>query len=241
MAFQVNGEGILLEEYEAEIARFRPNSGTGLATYGEEQVLQELLDQVILAQAASEAGFQLDESLLEARIQQLGLSDQALADWMTVYGYSESSFRHAMKREIAAAWMRDKVIGEVPDTAEQVHARQILLYNSNEAEAVYAQLQSGTEFGTLVAEYEPVTLGDLGWFPRGYLNVSELDDVLFNLEAEAYSPVIQSPIGFHIVQVLERDPNRLLTADARRVLQVQALADWLEDRREQSEIINFLP
>ncbi len=241
LAAQVNGEGISLEAYEDELARFQMTPGTGLATYSEEKVLEDLIDQVLLAQAANELGYLVDEALLDTRIRELDLSDQVLEAWMDEYGYSEEDFRQTMKRVIAAAWMRDQLIAEVPETAEQVHARQILLYNSIEAEAVYAQLENGTEFGTLAAQYEPVTLGDLGWFPRGYLNVSDLDDVLFSLEPGMYSTVIQTSLGYHIVQVLERNPNHPLAADARRVLQVQVLEKWLETRRNQSDIIFLLP
>jgi parvulin-like peptidyl-prolyl isomerase len=241
LAAQVNGEGILLEDYEAELARFRATSGTGLATNSEEKVLEDLIDQVLLAQAANDAGFVVDETMLQNRIDELGLSDQDLKEWMTVYGYSEDSFLRAMSWAIAAAWMRDQIIAEVPYTAEQVHARQILLYNSGGAEAVFAQLEAGTEFGTLTAEYEPLTKGELGWFPRGYLTVPELDDVLFALEPGAYSSIIQTSLGYHIVQVLERDPNHPLTADARRVLQIQALTRWLEAQRNQSEITIVQP
>ena len=44
-----------------------------------------------------------------------------------------------------------------------------------------------------------------------------------------------------VVQVLERDPNYPLTADARRALQLQALEDWLEARRAESQIEILLP
>ena len=241
LAARVNGEGISLEAYEAELTLFQMTPGTGLATYGDEKVLEDLIGQVLLAQAANELGYYVGEDLLDTRIGELGLSTQALEEWMVNFGYSEESFRQTMGWAIAAAWMRDQLIAEVPATAEQVHARQILMHNSTEAEAVYAQLEVGTDFGTLAARYGPVTSGDLGWFPRGYLNVTELDDVLFSLEPGTYSAVIQTPIGYHIVQVLERDPDHPLTADARRVLQVQRLAQWLETRRNQSEIIILLP
>lgn len=241
IALKINGEGILLEDFEAELARFRAAVGTGLATSDRDTVLDELIDQVLLAQAATESGFVVDEILLQDHIQELDLSEDDLTNWITENGYSEDSFQRFLARAIAAAWMRDQLIADVPDTAEQVHARQILLYNLTEAEAVYDQLEAGTEFGTLTAEYEPVTKGELGWFPRGYLTVSELDDVLFSMELGAYSPVIQTALGFHIVQVLEREVDHILTADTRRVVQLQTLKQWLETRRNQSEIILFLP
>lgn len=241
LAVRVNGEGISLALFQSEIARYQGLPGTGLATYSDEEILEDLIDQVLLAQGAEESGFIVDEALLDARIQELGLSEQALAVWMADYGYSQGEFRQMLKWAVAAAWMRDRIIAEVPETAEQVRARQILLYNSTEADNVFAQLESGTEFGTLAAQYEPLAAGDLGWFPRGYLNVTELDEIVFGLEPGTYSNIIQTPLGYHIVQVLEKEPNHPLSADARRVLQVQALSDWLDDRGSQSEIIYLQP
>jgi hypothetical protein len=48
--------------------------------------------------------------------------------------------------------------------------------------------------------------------------------------------VIESPAGFHILQVLERDPQHPLSPDARLVLGTQAVSEWLASRRTQSQI-----
>jgi len=237
----VNGEGILLTDYESELIRFRETSGTGLATYGEERVLDEMIDQVLLKQAAEEDGFIVDETMIQERIQKLGISTQALKEWKTDHGYTDESFHRAMALAIASAWMRDTIIAGVPNEAEQVHARQILLYNSSEAETILAQLEAGTDFGTLAEEYDPLTKGDLGWFPRGYLTVTELDDPLFSIEPVTYSGIIKSPLGYHIVQVIERDPIHPLTANTRRVVQLQALAAWLENQRDIGTIVIQVP
>jgi hypothetical protein len=41
--------------------------------------------------------------------------------------------------------------------------------------------------------------------------------------------------------VLERDAQRPLTPEALRVLQLQAVKDWLKERRSQSEVQILLP
>ena len=237
----VNGEGILLTDYESELIRFHETSGTGLATYGEERVLDEMIDQVLLAQAADEEGLIVDETMIHERIQKLGISPQALEEWKTEYGYTDESFHRAITLAIASAWMRDTIIAGVPNEVEQVHARQILLYNSIEAETVLTLLEAGTDFETLAEEYDPLTKGDLGWFPRGYLTVNELDDPLFSLEPGTYSGIIQSPLGYHIVQVIERNPIHPLTANTRRFVQLQAMTAWLENQRKIGEIVILVP
>lgn len=244
LAAIVDGWEISLAEYRAELAQYQAAQGTELAPEDEQRVLQDLIDQALLAQAASQAGFVVDEALLDERIQRLidQLGDRAaLESWMQTYGYDEAAFRRVLRRSIAAAWMRDQIAAGVPRTAEQVHARQILLYNVQQANEVLSLLKAGNSFGNLAAKYDPFTRGDLGWFPRGYLLDKKLEEVAFSLEPEAYSEIIETLAGYHILQVLERDPQRPLTPEALLALQMQAVQDWLSQRRSQSEIQILLP
>lgn len=244
LAALVNGEAISLAEYQAELSRYMAAVGTELATEDEQRVLNDLIDRVILAQAAVEVGFVVNETILQERydglVTRLG-NEQALLDWMTARGYSKSSFRQDLARSIAAAWMREQILSEMPGTVEQVHVRQILLYNSDEANEVLAQLGSGEDFVTLSAQYDPVAKGDLGWFPRGYLLDPKLEDVAFSLHPGEYSEVVETSIGFHILYVIENDPQHPLSPDARLVLQLQALRNWLDTRHKQSDIQVLLP
>ncbi len=245
---RVNGEPISLAAYQMELERYRAafaaQDGTELATEDEQAVLNDLIDQVLLSQAAAEAGFIVDEKLLQERYDQLVAAlggQQALTEWMSANGYTEAAFRRDLGRAIAAAWMRDQVIAAVPETAEQVHARQILLYNSEQAQQVLAELRAGGDFAALAAAYDPLGKGDLGWFPRGYLLHPAVEQAAFDLQVGEFSPLIETPVGFHIIQVIERDPQRRLAPDARLVLQMQALASWLAERRSQSDIQIQLP
>lgn len=244
LAATVNGEAILLSDYQAELSRYQADVGTELATEDQQRVLNELIDQLLLAQAAAEAGFVVDETILQERyaglVSQLG-SDQALRDWMEANAYTEESFRRTLARSVAAAWMRDQIAAEVPTALEQVHIRQILLYNSEEADRVIAQLQSGEDFADLAALNDPAAGGDLGWVPRGYLLDAKLDEAAFSLQPGEFSAVIQTSAGYHILQVLEREPLLPLEFDARLVLQRRAVQDWLVARRGQSQIQVFTP
>jgi peptidyl-prolyl cis-trans isomerase C len=112
---------------------------------------------------------------------------------------------------------------------------------SAEADQVYASLQSGKNFLEVAATYDPETEGDLGWFPRGYLSESAIEEAAFALQPGQYSAVIQTDIGFHILYLVERDPEHTLQPDARRALQVRALQEWISERRNQSDIQILLP
>jgi peptidyl-prolyl cis-trans isomerase C len=240
LAALVNGDGITQAEFQAELARFRA-AGTELATDDDVFVIQDMIDQLLLAQAAADFGFTVDEAMLESRIAKLDIGGNDLQTWLEAHGYTENSFRDALARSIAAAWMRDQVIAQVPMKGEQVHARQILLYNSEDADEVFSQLEAGADFETLAEQYDPLLGGDLGWFPRGYLTVPELDEVVFQLSPGEYSDIIETMLGFHIVQVIEQDPDHTLNPNTYRVVQTQALEQWLLDRRAESDIVIYSP
>lgn len=243
LAATINGEGITAAEFEAELARFQ-SAQTALGNNvsleeATQRVMGDLIDQLLLAQGAQAEGFGVEDAMLQNRIARL--SEQAggadkLAAWEAQHGFTDESFRLALRRQIAAAWMRDKIIAGVPNTAEQVHVRQILFYNADAAQKVLDQLKSGADFNTLAAQYDPATQGELGWFPRGYLLQPQIEAAAFALQPGQTSDVIQTTLGYHILMLLERDPNRMLSPDARLTLQNQALENWLQEQRAKSTI-----
>lgn len=156
--------------------------------------------------------------------------------WLQTNHYDETGFRQTLRRQLAAAWMRDKIVSGVPTTAAQVHARQILVSDRATADSIYQQLQAGTDFATLANQYDALTGGDLGWFPRGYLYVQAVEDAAFGLSAGQYSTVIESDYGFHIIQVIERNESQPLSADALHVLQEKAVQDWIDAHWASSTI-----
>jgi len=240
----INGERLTLDEFNAELTRYQ-QAQTALGQTIDEQsatsaVLDELIAETLLAQGAHEAGFRLDDAALQTRRDQLAAKmggEQALLDWQKSQGYTEESFRLALRRNAEAAWMRDKIATEIPQKAEQAHVRQILTYNATDAQEVSDQLTAGANFNDLAAIYDPLTHGDIGWFPRNYLLAPEVETAAFALEVGVVSPVIQSAIGYHVITVLERQPDRLLAPDALLTLQSRAVSDWLTNRRQNSQII----
>jgi peptidyl-prolyl cis-trans isomerase C len=180
------------------------------------------------------------QSKINALESQLG-GTQALENWKIVHGYSTEDFERALKRSVGAAWMRDKIIATVPETADEVHVQQILVSTAAQADKVYNLLKAGTDFLDLANRYDPITGGDLGWFPRGYLDDPAIDEAAFALQPGQYSKVVETEIGYHILYLVERDENHTLSPDARIALQENTLQDWINERRNQSDIQILLP
>ncbi len=249
MALIVNGEGIRVAEFKAELARYQKAQAALGRTVSEAQagqaVLEDLIAQLLLSQAARAAGFEASEAALQSRFDALATQaggNDKLSAWLAEHGYTEAAFRQALKRSLEAAWMRDKIISAVPRTADQVHAQQILLYDAETAQAVLTRLKGGADFNELADAYDrsPAPRGDLGWFPRGYLLEPQIEQVAFSLPVGQYSDVIQTEVGFHILRVLERDPQHPLSPDAYLAMQELALREWLKSQRAQASIL-FAP
>jgi len=243
-AAMVNGEEITKTEFDAELARYQQaQAGLGNTVSPEKAsqiVLSDMVNSLLMAQGAASAGLVVDDATVQARIDALATQvggSAGLTAWETAHGYGETDFRFALKRQMEAALMRDKIIASVPNTAEQVHVKQILLYNSADAQQALGNLQAGASFNDLAAQYDPLTKGELGWFPRGYLPSSAIEEAAFALQPGQYSGIIQDETGFHILYIEERDPARLLSPDALLTLQGNAVVNWLTQRQKESTIV----
>ena len=243
LAARVNGEGVLLAEYEAELKRYQ----AGMEQLGEQydpelakqEVMDDLVAQTLFVQTAAAQNYYVDEVDLQVEIDQYAEAaggQDVLQAWISENFYDPDSFRAAVSRDMAVIWMRNYLIAQVPQTAEQIHARQILVNGENEAIGIQRQLEVGTSFKSLAFSYNPLTGGELGWFPRGYLLQPEVENAAFSLQPGQYSGIIPTSFGFHIVEVIEVDPQHSLSQDALLFVQRQVLENWLDEQITQSTI-----
>ena len=80
------------------------------------------------------------------------------------------------------------------------------------AEDLLKQLKNGADFAELAKKYSEDGSkdqgGDLGWFTHGQM-VPEFDSAAFALKPKELSGVVTSQYGYHIIQVMEKDPAKL--------------------------------
>jgi len=244
MAATVNGEGIPLSEWDAQVTEYieaqealgKPVTEEAASTF----VLDDMIAQVLLAQAARAEGFELTDEALEKRIDDLAKEMGGagkLEEWQAAHGYTDITFGTALRRAAEAAYMRDKIVTAVPQATEQVHVQQILLYNESDAISISNQLEGGADFDAMAARVDPKTRGELSWFPRGYLLEPAIEEAAFSMAVGEVSEVIQTDVGYHILKVLERDEDHPLSPDAYLALQEIALADWVKQQRAAATIV----
>ncbi len=244
LALTVKGIPVTLDAFNLALQRFHAGIPDAPTEEAIERVLADYIDQILLEQAAYDAGFTLTDSDWQARYEALiadAGGEEAFTSWLETNLYPRDLFEQDLRRSFAAAWMRDRIFAEVPTTAEQVRARQVRVNSRGEADNILDQLNSGTTFDIMVLIYDPEGLGDLGWFPRGFLFQPAIEETAFGLSVGDYSGVIETEVGFHIVQTTDYAGDRPLDPDALWTLQLAALDRWLENERAENVIEIFVP
>lgn len=235
----VNGERLPQAWLDAEFSRYlAAQEAMGQAVEDQDAartyVLDDLIDQVLLAQAAQNAGFEISDEEVQARIDELR-EGVDLDAWMVTWGYSEDDLFQLLKLQLFGAHQKETIIGAVPEMMEQVELRQVFAYTEEGAKRALVSLNSGRDFDEVAFEYDSQIGGYLGWVPKGYLLISAVEEAAFSLPVGSFSDIIESEIGFHIVKVVNRE-ERNLSSDALITLQRQALSTWLAENRENSTI-----
>ncbi len=177
-------------------------------------------------------------------VEQFHSAYQSQVDFMREdFGITEEEFRSLFEMDLLRSKLQAVLAERVPTTAEQVHARHILVATEEEAEQVLERLNAGEDFAALAQELSTDESnkeegGDLGWFARGVM-VPEFEEVAFSLEPGEISDPVQTEFGYHIIQVLEKDPNHPLDEATLNSLKETALEDWLATQRYSDRVKRY--
>ncbi len=258
LAARVNGIGISLDLFNRQVNQAQaafvaqgidPKSATGQDAIQSlrQQVLDQMINEVVIAQEADKEGVKVTENDVNARLAQM-IQDAGSVDKLTKYlsdnQLSLADFCAQIRNNILGDAMLTRVTAAYPTQAEQVHVRQILVATMATAQALLQRIGKGEDFAALAKQYSldetsKANGGDLGWVPKGVL-APELDAVIFQLAPNQVSDVITTQFGFHIVQVLEKDKSRALPPEMIQNARQQAFLAWLQAVREGMKIERFV-
>ncbi len=258
LAALVNGEPVYLANYERELERYKDSleaQGIDLNSQeGQERVnqargwiLNVMIEQILTEQAAVKAGVEVTDAQVDQYMQDMMAEsggEEAFRAKLEEWGETYEDARQEVRAQLIGMQMTQRVVADVPGSTEQVHARHILVDTKEEAQHIRSQLEAGADFTALAKAHSldkstRENGGDLGYFPRGILVSSEVEEAAFSLQPGQVSEVITSPMGFHIVQVVERDPDRAVSAENLQLLREQAVQKWVESLWAQANVERF--
>jgi len=191
----------------------------------------------------------------------------------TIEDYKGEIKRHLTKRSLIGREIRKRVtvtqeeIGNYYrkhrsdyEGKETVRLRQILIIVPRDcdvetrekkrsfAEETLKRLRNGAPFGLLAAEVSQgpasQTGGDLGYIEKGLI-LPEVDTVAFSLKKGETSGIIETSVGFHIIQVVDKRGAGIKPPESVREEIVEKLGskkveekfqEWLKEQRKKSLI-----
>jgi peptidyl-prolyl cis-trans isomerase C len=128
----------------------------------------------------------------------------------------------------------------------RVRLRQIVLEKEDDARRILEELNSGGKLDALAKKFsiapEGTNGGDTGWLEKGTL---EVFDLAFKMPIGTRSKILKSPYGWHIFEVLKKEPEaRLSFPDAKAKIRAalmeartqQAFSAWLEEQVRGSSV-----
>lgn len=258
LAAMVNGEPITMAEFERQMANYEAsmnaNGEDSLSPEGQESlkqagqsVLSWMIEQELIVQAAADMGVTVTDEDVDAVIDDLiaDIGQEAFDERLGREGMTLDEMRSQLKVQLLASRMAEKVVSEVPTEMVHVNARHIVVETEEEAQRLREQIEAGADFAALAQEHSKDTFtrergGDLGYFPRGILISSEVEDAAFSLQPGQVSEVIESELGYHIVQVLDRVEEMEVSPENLRMLKDRAAREWLDNLWAQAEIERYV-
>jgi parvulin-like peptidyl-prolyl isomerase len=254
----VNGQPILLGDYEAEVGQalsvlsqqqsFDPDTDQGRAALQQlrHQILDAMIDQALIEQAADREGITVSEQQVEDELARLvGEDATQFEDWLEANDLTREAFALQLTRQLLSAAVQQYVLGSEAPLVEQVHARHILVSGEEEAIALLLRIQSGESFSELAQEHSKdesssALGGDLGFFPRNVMP-SAIESAAFGLSPGQISGVVKTGFGFHIIEVIEKDPSRQVPEDMLAAWRQNTFLGWLEAHRAVAKVKYLIP
>ncbi|MGZ3607712.1 MAG: peptidylprolyl isomerase, partial [Syntrophales bacterium] len=117
-----------------------------------------------------------------------------------------------------------------------------------EMDAIHKRLLKGEQFELLAVEYSQrhsvATFSDLGFLEKGSM-LPDVEVVAFSLKKDEISNVIESPVGLHVIQALDRrgagiKPIESVREEIKAKLEEEKIdrkyEDWIKELRKKSLI-----
>lgn len=262
-------------------------------------LLNELIQDEILWQKATQVGLVASDAEVEARFQELRnpYAEEEFQRQLSAQGMTAETLRDELRREISIRKLLDQSISAGLDVSDQeitayyeqyksrfrvvethYHVAHLLvtphpdpevrnLRNDDAPSDADAQLKiqrllerlrAGEDFGELARNYseDPTTAlggGDLGFFPESALADTHpvLRSVVQRLEVGQIGGPVRTSQGYHLVQLLEREPpgqrdlsdpkvRESIRERLRRQKRQLLEAAYIERARNQARVANYL-
>ncbi len=233
-----------------------------------EMALEQIIDRFLVLEHGKETGVGLAEQEMETTVREIkrDYGEEGFREVLMRAYVDEQTWLRQLREHLLVNKIMGRVLESVPppgnreiqeyfeahrdefDSPPRVKFRQVVSRSRKEAEQVLKRIRQGEEMGQIARSEsiapEADAEGLVGWVARGQLD-PVLEEALFGLSPGQTSPVIETPYGYHVLEVLEASapvprtlPEALAEIEARLTFQKQAefSKGWLKDLRSRYRI-----
>jgi peptidyl-prolyl cis-trans isomerase C len=196
------------------------------------QLVEQIIDHYLIIEHAEEKGISVSDEELERALNEIK-GEYAGEDFHKSLLRGDVDFEE-WKRRLREQLLINKVLKELTEgidppshedikgyfeanreqfsSSRMVRFRQILTRTREEADGLSKRLQDGEDMGELARKYsiapEAELGGEVGWVALEHLDES-MEKALSSLPPGKISPVLNTPYGYHIFELLEVRPERV--------------------------------
>lgn len=223
---------------------------------------ENVIERVLLLQAAKDDQAPIDDAAVDAAVQQLrsqSASETVAStppDPEPIRAQAELQLRmerlfaritanvaRPTLKEVSAHYQQNRNSFATPELIRAAHIVKNIDETNTEVAAQEAirqideELRGGGKFEEIADRYSdcPGRGGDLGYFTRGQM-VEEFEIAVFSLRPGETSPIFRTPFGFHIAKLLDRKPAGCSALNDVR----ENLEQMMWNERKQRSIESFI-
>jgi len=197
-----------------------------------DQILEQLVDHYLILEYGKKEGISLSDQEFRKALEEVkgNYTEETFNDALLRGYVDRSEWEERFREQLLVDKILQRITEEVPlpgyddirsyyqahrerfKTPQMIRFRQIVTRSKEEAERILSRIHEGTSMKELAEKHsfapEASRGGVVDWIARDQLE-SSMEEALFSLEPGRVSPVVKSPYGYHIFQVLETRSERV--------------------------------
>lgn len=217
---------------------FTTNDGKKRLRIKEREILDKMVEDKIIEILAKQEGISVSntdvDKVVTQKLNEFGTENDVKNDLLKSYGWNMDDF----KKRIVLSSIYTEILAQKITNSELNDNTQA----KDKIIQAQKQLEGGKDFATVVRTYSEGPSrnqgGELGWAKKDQV-MPELQTALFVNNVPQKNAIIESSIGFHIVEIENRK-----TENGEDILQLRQIfvskntfADWLQGKKKQMRVM----
>lgn len=201
------------------------------------EIFNKLVEDKIIEILAKEKGISISnkeiDKIVDKKLAEYGTSEDVKSKLLDSYGWTLEDFKK--KVVLPSAYKEALSFLVIQENLDNSIAKKKI-------EQAKKELDSGKDFAEVAKEYSNGSSrdngGELGWVKRDQV-LTEIQAAFFEGKTPEKNSIVESLLGFHIIEVKDRKKE-----DNEDVLQLRQIfvskdvfADWLQDQKKQMSVI----